>query len=52
MSLFGQVASLEDRLILTPRAWRREGINLVPSAGVEGNGGRNGMRERERLLRG
>src|SRR3954463_8915544 len=43
VSLFGQVASLEDRLILTPRARRREGILLVPSAGAEGNGAeRNG----------
>lgn len=54
VSLFAQVASLEDRLIVTPRARRREGINLVPTAGAEGNGRRNGMsaRERERLLRG
>jgi hypothetical protein len=57
VSLFGQVARLEDRLILTPLARRQAGIALVPSAGVGGSGVRNGSRqlsarERERLLRG
>ena len=57
VSLLGQVARLEDRLILTPLARRQAGIVLVPSAGVEGSGGRKGSRqpsarERERLLRG
>jgi hypothetical protein len=57
VTLFGQVARLEDRLILTPQARRAAGVALVPSL-PEGNGGdRNGSRMpssrgRERLLRG
>ncbi len=57
VTLFGQVARLEDRLILTPQARRAADVALV-SARSEGNGGeRNGSRmpsrrERERLLRG
>ena len=56
VSLFGQVARLEDRLILTPLARRQAGIVLADDPRRAG-GGRNGSRqpsarERERLLRG
>jgi len=54
--LFGQVARLEDRLILTPQARRQAGIVLADDPRRAGSG-RNGSRhlsarERERLLRG
>jgi hypothetical protein len=56
VSLFGQVARLEDRLILTPQARRQAGIVLADDPRRPG-GGRNASRppsarERERLLRG
>jgi len=56
VSLFGQVARLEDRLILTPQARRQAGIVRADDPRRAG-GGRNGSRqpsarERERLLRG
>jgi hypothetical protein len=55
--LFGQVARLANRLILTPLARRQAGIAIVPAAVVEGRGGRDdsrhrSARERGRLLRG
>jgi hypothetical protein len=56
VTLFGQVARLEDRLILTPLARRQAGVSLVPSTGAESkptNGaGTMTKAERERLLRG
>ena len=56
VSLFGQVARLEDRLILTPLARRQAGIVLADDPRRAGSG-RNASRppsarERERLLRG
>jgi hypothetical protein len=56
VSLFGQVARLEDRLILTPQARRQAGIVLADDPRRAGSG-RNASRppsarERERLLRG
>ena len=56
VSLFGQVARLEDRLILTPQARRQTGIVLADDPRRAGSG-RNASRppsarERERLLRG
>jgi hypothetical protein len=56
VSLFGQVARLEDRLILTPLARRQAGIVLADDP-RRADGGRNGARQpsargRERLLRG
>jgi hypothetical protein len=56
MYLFGQVARLEDRLILTPHARRQAGIVLADDPRRAGSG-RNASRppsarERERLLRG
>jgi hypothetical protein len=55
VSLFGQVARLEDRLILTPQARRQAGV-LADDPRRAGSG-RNASRppsarERERLLRG
>ena len=55
VSLFGQVARLEDRLILTPQARRQAGIVLADPrrAGSRRNASRPpSARERERLLRG
>ena len=53
VTLFGQVARLEDRLILTPLARRQAGVSLVPAAAAQSHGSRPlNARERKRLLRG
>ena len=56
VSLFGQVARLEDRLILTPQARRQAGIVLANDPRRAGSGRTASRppsaRERERLPRG
>ena len=56
VTLFGQVAALESKLILTPAGRHRAGV-VLPADPRRAGGARNGSRrpsakERERLLRG